>query len=171
MRYLPKPVHENGAKRASAGAPGQGETDRRWLEYAIELSRRCPTSTTAFAVGAVVVDGEGTVLATGHSRESDPLDHAEEAALAKIPADDPRLATATLYTSLEPCTTRASRPRGCTELTLAAGIPRVVFAWREPSLFADCTGAETLSAAGVEVVEVSDLAAEARQVNAHLFPG
>ncbi|MET8141847.1 deaminase [Sphaerisporangium sp. NPDC005288] len=145
------------------------EDDRRWLERTIELSRRCPVSTTAFAVGAVVVAGDGTVLATGHSREGDPHDHAEEAALAKIVPGDPRLASATLYSSLEPCTRRASRPRTCTELIIAAGVPRVVFAWREPDVFVDCTGAETLRDAGVEVVEHPGLAAAAREVNAHLF--
>ncbi|MEO3814045.1 deaminase [Sphaerisporangium sp. B11E5] len=141
-----------------------------WLREAVELSRRCPRSDTAFAVGAVVVAADGEVLATGHSREADPLDHAEEAALAKIPAGDPRLATATVYTSLEPCTTRASRPRGCTDLILAAGIPRVVFAWREPGVFTDCVGAETLRDAGRTVVELPGLAPEVRAVNAHLFP-
>lgn len=145
------------------------DTDLRWLGEAVELARLCPPSATAYAVGAIVVGGDGQVLATGHSRESDPHDHAEEAALAKIPAGDPRLALATIYSSLEPCTTRASRPRGCTELILAAGIRRVVFAWREPELFADCTGAETLRAAGAEVVELPELAALVREVNAHLF--
>ncbi|WP_248961643.1 deaminase [Sphaerisporangium perillae] len=143
--------------------------DLRWLGETIELSRRCPVSATAFAVGAVVVAGDGTVLATGYSREGDPHDHAEEAALAKIARDDPRLASATVYSSLEPCTTRASRPRGCTELIIAAGVPRVVFAWREPDLFVDCTGAETLREAGVEVVEIPALGAAVREVNAHLF--
>jgi pyrimidine deaminase RibD-like protein len=152
------------------GDPGVPlESDLRWLRQAVELSRHCPVSVTAFAVGAVVVGGDGRVLATGYSRESDPHDHAEEAALAKISRDDPRPATATIYSSLEPCTTRASRPRSCTELILAAGIPRVVFAWREPDVFADCTGAETLREAGVEVVEIPGLAGQVREVNAHLF--
>nr|WP_262844076.1 deaminase [Sphaerisporangium corydalis] len=155
MRYLPRP-------------PGDTD-DRRWLGESIELSRRCPVSATAFAVGAIVVDAGGQVMATGYSREDDPHDHAEEAALAKIAPGDPRLATATIYSSLEPCTTRASRPRGCTELILDAGLRRVVFAWREPDRFADCTGAETLRQAGVEVVELPDLGPQVREINAHLF--
>jgi pyrimidine deaminase RibD-like protein len=146
-----------------------GEVDLRWLAEAVELARRSPRSSTAYAVGALVVGGDGQVLATGYSREQDPHDHAEEAALAKIRPGDPRLATATIYSSLEPCTTRASRPRGCTELIIAAGLRRVVFAWREPALFADCTGAETLRAACAEVVELPELAAGVREVNGHLF--
>lgn len=143
--------------------------DHFWLRRAIELSRNCPPSNTAFSVGAVVVDADGTEIATGYSRESDPHDHAEEAALAKLAADDPRLPGATIYSSLEPCSSRASRPRTCTELILESGIPRVVFAWREPSVFVDCVGAETLRTAGRTVIELPELADEVRTVNAHLL--
>ena len=74
-----------------------------------------------------------------------------------------------MYTSLEPCSARASRPRSCTELILAAGIPRVVFAWREPSIFVDCVGAETLRAAARTVIELPELADQVREINAHLL--
>ncbi len=145
-------------------------TDRDWMRTAIELARLCPPSATAYSVGAVIVDAHGNPISTGHSRETGPHVHAEEAALAKVTAPDrPRLTGATLYTTLEPCSRRASRPRPCTQLVLGAGIPRVVLAWREPSLFvADCQGVELLRAAGVEVLELSDLAETARAVNAHL---
>lgn len=147
--------------------------DARRLARAIELSRRCPPSRTAFSVGAVVVGGDGQVLSEGYSRECDPHNHAEESALAKLPPHDPRLRTATLYSSLEPCGERASRPRTCTELIIAAGIPRVVLAWHEPDLFVtDCQGTALLTTAGVEVVELPGFAEQARAVNAHLLgPG
>jgi riboflavin-specific deaminase-like protein len=147
---------------------GEGGADGRWLREAIELSRRCPPSARAYSVGAVIVDAAGDVVATGYSREQDARDHAEEVALRKAPR---RLDGATLYSSLEPCSTRASRPRTCTELILAAGIHRVVFAWREPALFADCQGAEKLAAAGVTVVEMPELADHVRAVNTHLLDG
>ena len=81
---------------------------------------------------------------------------------------DPRLRHATLYSSLVPCGARASRPVTCVGHIVAAGIPRVVFAWREPRLFTDGEGAEQLRAAGVAVTEVPELAERARAVNAHL---
>ncbi|MGH3775620.1 MAG: deaminase [Pseudonocardiaceae bacterium] len=146
-----------------------GDRDREHLQHAIELAQRCPRSQTAFSVGTVIINGDGAVLATGYSRETDPHDHAEEAALAKLTPDDSRLPAATLYSSLEPCSTRASRPRSCTELILATAIPRIVFAWREPDLFVDCQGAELLRAAGREVAEVSELAHLARRTNQHLL--
>ncbi|MDH6141797.1 diaminohydroxyphosphoribosylaminopyrimidine deaminase/5-amino-6-(5-phosphoribosylamino)uracil reductase [Kitasatospora sp. GP30] len=144
--------------------------DRLFLLRAIELSRRCPPAEHAFSVGAVVVGADGTVLSEGYSREGDPLVHAEEAALAKLPAGDPRLRGATVYSSLEPCSRRASRPHPCAELILAAGVPRVVIAWREPDLFVTgCEGVDRLRAAGVEVVELPELAEHARAVNRHLL--
>ncbi|MFC5905769.1 dihydrofolate reductase family protein [Streptacidiphilus monticola] len=144
--------------------------DLEWMRLAVDLSRQCPPSETAFSVGAVIVGADGRELARGYSREGgDPTVHAEEAALAKLPADDPRLRGATIYSTLEPCSRRASRPRPCAELIRAAGIPRVVMAWREPALFvADCVGAELLEAAGATVLETPQLAEEARAVNSHL---
>jgi diaminohydroxyphosphoribosylaminopyrimidine deaminase / 5-amino-6-(5-phosphoribosylamino)uracil reductase len=147
--------------------PGQPQADLHWLREAIELSRRCPPSESAFSVGAVLVSDAGTVIAAGHSRERDPKDHAEEVALARA-AGDPLLAGATLYSSLEPCLARASRSRSCAELIVEAGIPRVVIAWLEPPLFAAGGGAGALRRAGVTVVEIPWLAGLARSVNAHL---
>ncbi|MBG0815827.1 dCMP deaminase [Planomonospora sp. ID82291] len=143
--------------------------DRDWLRLACELARLCPPSPAAFSVGAVVVAADGTELARGHSREGgDPHVHAEESALAKIPAGDPRLPGATVYSSLEPCSVRRSRPRTCTRLIIGSGVRRVVLAWREPVLLADCHGVEELADAGVTVVELPELADLARRPNAHL---
>jgi pyrimidine deaminase RibD-like protein len=141
------------------------------LREAIELSRRCPPSASAFSVGAVLVGSGGSVLATGYSRERDPHDHAEEVALARVAqAPDGGLAGATMYTSLEPCRRRLSRPRSCSELIVAAGIRRVVLAWIEPPLFVPGGGAQWLTDRGATVIQIPDLAAEARAVNAHLLP-
>jgi diaminohydroxyphosphoribosylaminopyrimidine deaminase/5-amino-6-(5-phosphoribosylamino)uracil reductase len=143
--------------------------DRRWLSLAIELAKRCPPSDTAFSVGAVVVDESGAELARGFSRET-PLFHAEESALSKLASAGVNLTGATLYSSLEPCVRRASRPRTCTELIIAAGIRRVVIAWREPPVFVrEPGGGDALRAAGVTVVEFADLAERAAAVNAHIL--
>jgi len=143
--------------------------DHRWMELAVELSHRCRPSDTAFSVGAVLV-ADGVEIARGHSRETDATVHAEESALGKLDQDDPRLPGATLYSTLEPCSQRASRPRPCAHLVLDAGIPRVVIAWREPDLFViDARGAELLAAAGVTLVELPEFAATARAPNAHLL--
>ena len=183
-------VRSRGAGAAARpGAPGRADADRGWLREAIELSTRCPPSRSAFSVGAVLVSAAGRIIATGYSRERDLAGHAEEAALAKVAAAHQLtaaqltaaqltadqlagvrdlLAGATLYSSLEPCLRRASRPRPCAELIVAAGIRRVVVAWLEPPMFVPGGGAAWLRGAGVTVIEFPELAARARAVNAHL---
>ena len=92
---------------------GPGGPDHRFLRWAVELSRLCPPSGSAFSVGAVIVGEDGEVLATGFSREQEDHDHAEEVALRKLAQGqlgrpDPRLRHATIYSSLVPCGARAS---------------------------------------------------------------
>ncbi len=160
-----------GPVRRFCGRPP--EADRHWLTEAIGLSRRCPPSVTAFSVGAVLVAADGSVLSTGYSREDGEAGHAEEIALAKLGGDAVAasvLRQATLYSSLEPCAARASRPVPCADLIIASGIGRVVIAWEEPPLFVPGGGAQRLRQAGIAVDIVPGLAGEAREVNAHLLP-
>ncbi|PXX62966.1 diaminohydroxyphosphoribosylaminopyrimidine deaminase [Nocardia tenerifensis] len=156
LRYLPKPQ-------------AVAERDIRFMQRAIELARLCPPSETAFSVGAVIV-ADGAEIATGYSRETDAKVHAEESALDKLGAHDPRLARATIYTTLEPCSRRGTATRlPCTDRILRAGIGRVVLAWREPATFVtNCVGVEKLRQHGVEVVELPELADEAMSMNRHL---
>lgn len=162
--------------------------DARWMELAISLAWQSPRSAQAYSVGAVLVGANGRELSRGFSREGgDPHVHAEESALGKLRraggagAPDARLDGATLYSTLEPCSQRKSRPLTCTQLILATrpagegdsggntGIRRVVVAWREPGLFvADCQGVELLEQGGVEVTELAELAGLAMAPNRHL---
>ncbi|HET9383227.1 MAG TPA: dihydrofolate reductase family protein, partial [Streptomyces sp.] len=156
-------------------APGTGTmpsaADRHWLALACDLAAQCPPSRAAFSVGAVVVAADGTELARGHSREAgDPVVHAEEAALAKLDPADPRLASATVYSSLEPCARRASRPRPCARLVLDAGVRRVVTAWREPDTFVTgADGSGVLTAGGADVVVLPAYEERAKAPNRHLL--
>jgi diaminohydroxyphosphoribosylaminopyrimidine deaminase/5-amino-6-(5-phosphoribosylamino)uracil reductase len=147
------------------------DEDRRWMGVAVELAWECPPSAGAYSVGAVIVGADGAELARGFSREGgDPVVHAEESALGKLSPGDPRLAGATIYSTLEPCSQRKSGPRSCTQLIIAAGLGRVVLAWREPALFvADCQGYELLRAAGLAVAELPEFAARAQAPNKHLI--
>ncbi|MFG2308804.1 dihydrofolate reductase family protein [Streptomyces sp. NPDC048566] len=171
-----RPVGDVVLARYVPTAPGTGgaasAADRRWLALACELAAACPPSETAFSVGAVVVAADGTELARGHSREGgDAVAHAEEAALAKIDPADPRLPGATVYSSLEPCARRASRPAPCARLVLDAGVRRVVTAWREPDTFVpQADGSAVLAAAGADVVLLPEYEERAQAPNRHL-PG
>jgi diaminohydroxyphosphoribosylaminopyrimidine deaminase/5-amino-6-(5-phosphoribosylamino)uracil reductase len=139
-----------------------------WMHHAIALARHSPRSATAYSVGSVIVDSMGLEITHGYSRDIDPHVHAEESALTRA-ANDPRLRSATIYSTLEPCTKRRNKTRRtCTELIISAGIPRVVIAWREPDLFVTCEGVALLTAAGIEVVELPELAYLAQEPNEHL---
>lgn len=145
------------------------QEDEHWMTVAVGLAHECPPSAAAYSVGAVIVAADGSELARGYSREDDPRVHAEESALGKLVPGDPRLPGATLYSTLEPCSQRKSRPRSCTELIIRSGIGRVVIAWREPRLFvADCQGLELLRQAGIIVAELPEFADRAMQPNRHL---
>lgn len=103
---------------------------RPWItamEAALIEARAC-LATGDVPVGAVVVDAEGVVVATGRNeREArqDPTAHAEVLALRAAAAvtGDWHLEDCTLVVTLEPCVM-------CAGAVLAARVPRVVFgAW------------------------------------------
>jgi riboflavin-specific deaminase-like protein len=145
------------------------DDDRHWLGAAIAHAEHCVAVPGAYNVGAVVVAADGTELSRGYSRETGPDVHAEEVALARVDAGDPRLAGATLYSSMEPCGVRRSRPVPCAHLIATSAVRRVVYALREPPVLAAGGGDAVLRAAGVTVVEVPDLAYLVRRTNDHLI--
>jgi len=148
-----RPIEDMVLLRYSLAEPS--DVDLRWLRRAIALAGSCPPAAGAFSVGACIVDADGVELAAGYSRESDGHVHAEESALSKLDRSQ-SLAGATLYSSLEPCAARASRPTPCAQLIIERGIRRVVMAWREPPDFvAAPDGVAVLRSAGVEVVELA----------------
>lgn len=140
------------------------------LRQAVELSRMCPRSATAYSVGAVIVTREGDLF-TGYSRETGPSNHAEEEAVAKALAAGANLEGAAIYTSMEPCTHRKSKPVSCTQLIIDNGFARVVFALPEPPFLAKCEGCTTLRDAGVEAAHLPGLEREVERINAHITAG
>lgn len=97
------------------------------MERALDEARRC-LETGDVPVGAVVLDRDGVVVATGRNeREArqDPTAHAEVLALRAAAAvtGDWHLEEHTLVVTLEPCPM-------CAGAVMAARVPRVVFgAW------------------------------------------
>jgi diaminohydroxyphosphoribosylaminopyrimidine deaminase / 5-amino-6-(5-phosphoribosylamino)uracil reductase len=118
-----------------------------YLARAVELAERGRGKTLPNPVVGAVVVRDGEVVGEGwHERAGGP--HAEVSALGQ--AGD--LAKgATLYVSLEPCSTHGRTPP-CADAILAAGIARVVVGVDDPVQ----DGAAILRRAGVEV-EVADL--------------
>ena len=96
--------------------------DEFWMREALAAARLGEGGTRPNPpVGAVLVK-DGRLVSRGHHvRAGGP--HAEVACLAAAPSGAAR--GATLYVTLEPCST-ADRVGPCTEAILAAGVSRVV---------------------------------------------
>jgi diaminohydroxyphosphoribosylaminopyrimidine deaminase/5-amino-6-(5-phosphoribosylamino)uracil reductase len=129
------------------------EEDRRFMRLALALGDRNHGLTWPNpSVGAVVVancGGEPAIVGQGATQPGG-RPHAERVALEQ--AGEAALG-ATLYVTLEPCSSRSKRDFGasCTDLILESGIRRLVIGAPDPSPFAHGAGFARLKAAGVEV--------------------
>ncbi len=137
-------------------------TDARFLGRALELAKFGVGLTLPNPrVGAVLVRG-GKMIGEGyHRRAGGP--HAEVNAVADASERGHRVAGATLYVTLEPCSTQGRTPP-CTELILREKIARVVFAATDPNPAHAGAATRLLRAAGVEVSS-GLLAEEATKLN------
>jgi len=125
------------------------ETHAGLMHRALEAARRGWGATQPNPmVGALIVEN-GRVVADGyHARAGEP--HAEIMALRNLgraPAPD-----ATMYVTLEPCSTTGRTPP-CTEAIIRSGIKRVVVGTTDPNPQHQGRGVEQLRAAGIEVIE------------------
>ena len=111
------------------------------------------------AVGAVIVRG-GRIVARGFHRGAG-LPHAEIEALCAL-SDPKRARGATLYVTLEPCSTHGRTPP-CTDAIRAAGIARVVIGCRDPNPRHAGRAVRILRRAGIAVT-IGVLEAECRAV-------
>jgi len=122
-------------------------TDETWMRRALELGRRGEGRTRPNPpVGALIVR-DGQVIGEGwHRRAGDP--HAEIEALAGLAPD--QTAGATLYVTLEPCSTQGRTPP-CTDAILRSGIARVVVSAVDPNPKHRGRGLRLLARHGVAV--------------------
>ena len=110
-------------------------------------------------VGAVVVSADGTVLGRGyHHKAGGP--HAEVNAVGDCGAAD--LSSATIYVTLEPCSTTGRTPP-CTDLLIRRKFRRVVIGCTDPNPRHAGRGVGILRAAGI-AVDVGVCEAECREL-------
>lgn len=110
------------------------------------------------AVGAVIVRRNRVIARGWHRKAGGP--HAEIEAIAKAP----RTAGATIYVTLEPCSTHGRTPP-CTDAILRAGFSRVVYGATDPNPRHVGRGRKILEVGGISVTE-GVLAAECTALNA-----
>ncbi|KAL7753496.1 hypothetical protein RI367_001271 [Sorochytrium milnesiophthora] len=164
-----------------AAQGNEDSQDVRMLRAAIDLAHKSTPSPAAYCVGALVVNASGQILATGYSRELPGNTHAEEVCLLKLGAIQPGdaggssdvdLSGCTLYTTMEPCSTRTSGRPSCTQNIIISntGLRRIVVGIMEPPDFVNCTGVETLQQAGYKLVHVTGLEEACWLPNQHIRP-
>jgi len=129
----------------------------------------------------VYPDERGIVLSTGYSRELAGNTHAEANALQKarmlqtLPGISETstlstlLHTASVYTTLEPCSVRTSGLAPCANALVDAGVKEVIIGVQEPDDFVTCEGVKVLRDGGVEVKWVKGLDEECLRVARGVF--
>jgi diaminohydroxyphosphoribosylaminopyrimidine deaminase / 5-amino-6-(5-phosphoribosylamino)uracil reductase len=126
------------------------KTDEDFIRIALRLAQRGYGATSPNPmVGAVLVDS-GKIIGRGwHRRAGRP--HAEIEALRNAEKGKYSARGATLYVTLEPCSTQGRTP-ACTEAIIAAGIRRVVIGATDPNPKHSGRAFKILGQAGVTVV-------------------
>jgi pyrimidine deaminase RibD-like protein len=139
--------------------------DRKFALLAIEEARKSIPEDERIhpKVGAVIVKG-GKIVGEAHRGEN-PKSHAEYIALEGKLSDD-LVAGATVYTTLEPCTTRTDPKIPCAQRLVERKVARVVIGMLDPNPEIRGLGEQLLSEAGIETqLFPKDLRAQVEEMN------
>ena len=134
------------------------ESEQQWMRQALKLARRAEGMTRPNPpVGAILVKNGNNIGQGWHKKAGGP--HAEVFALRQA-GDAAR--GATLYVTLEPCSTTGRTPP-CSEAIIRAGISRVVVGTVDPNPKHAGRGLRQLRKAGIRV-DLGACAEEARDL-------
>lgn len=120
--------------------------DTKWMQRALLLARRAEGRTRPNPpVGAVVVK-RGVSIGEGYHKKAGGS-HAEVEAIASVKC---KTRGATIYVTLEPCSTYGKTPP-CVDLIMSSGISRVVVGVKDPNPLHSGRGLRILRKNGVKV--------------------
>lgn len=117
------------------------------MDLAVSAARKAQGDASTPRVGAVAVS-KGAHLATAFRGEVQPGEHAEFTLLERH-LKDICLAGATVFTTLEPCTTRNPPKRPCVERLIQRKVSRVVIGMLDPNPLVRGLGCRLLRQANV----------------------
>lgn len=163
-KILPRLKKTENQMNATA-LPSNTNEDRRYALLAIEEARKSVAEDDRPhpKVGAVVVKN-GTVVSKAHRGEN-PKSHAEYIALEEKLSDE-SVTGATVYTTLEPCTTRNHPKIPCAQRLIERRIARVVIGILDPNPEIRGLGEQLLGEAGIETqLFPRDLKAQVEEMN------
>lgn len=155
---------DNQTREPKRARRSESKRDEHYLELALrEAGRGIGRTSPNPAVGAVIVSARGRLVARGWHRAAG-LPHAEIEALRALrtPAS---ARGATLYVTLEPCSTHGRTPP-CTDAIIRAGFARVVIGTTDPNPAHAGRGIAILEKAGISTaVATGELEERCRVLN------
>jgi pyrimidine deaminase RibD-like protein len=143
---------------------------RRFMEISVEEARKCvPEDNRIHPRVGVVIVRDGKQIATAYRGELDKGQHAEYTALEQKLSEQV-VAGATVYTTLEPCTSRNHPKVPCADRLVERKIKRVVIGMLDPNDEICGKGIWRLRKANIIVSFFdSDLMSEIEEMNRHFI--
>ncbi|KAI7820276.1 cytidine deaminase-like protein, partial [Gamsiella multidivaricata] len=164
-----------------------------FMKLAIEQANLSVPVPSGYCVGAVLVqethpdpdsdlpqEDRFRVVTTGYSRELPGNTHAEEVCLIKLAAlkaeeaeeerDSAQRQGWIMYSTMEPCSTRLSGNRSCSELLIESHVRKVYVGVREPDHFVKMVvGVENMVKQGIEVTLIPGFEEQCLAPNRHVL--